>query len=232
MLIFVHIFAGALLGLVFWHLTNDRRALPFCILGTILPDLLDKSLALLFADILGYGRTIGHSLLFFAVAVATGILLWQYRRTLLGMAFACVIIPHQILDAMWTVPSVWLYPLMGPFPTFIIPDYVWLYFWLEISNPAEWVFACASAIIIGVWYLSMPEHRVTFLTAHRKTTARFITAFLLGVMGVFLLLFGLAAIPHAFFTPTYNPITNVMAGLVALCGTIVLVKWPRSNLFT
>lgn len=231
MFIFAHVFLGALIGLGFWYLTNDRSTLPLCILGTILPDLLDKSLALLFPDIFGYGRTIGHSLLFFAVAVATGILLWQYRRTLLGMAFACAILSHEILDAMWTVPSAWFYPLMGPFPTFIIPDYVWLYFWLEISNPSEWVFACASAIIIGAWYLSIPEHHMTLLTTRRKTTARFITAFLLAVMGVYLLFFGLAAIPHAFFAPTYDPITNVMAGLVALCGTIVIVRWPGSNLF-
>ena len=31
MFIFAHVFAGALLGLVFWHLTNDRRAIPVCI---------------------------------------------------------------------------------------------------------------------------------------------------------------------------------------------------------
>ena len=27
MFIFAHVFAGALLGLVFWHLTKDRRAI-------------------------------------------------------------------------------------------------------------------------------------------------------------------------------------------------------------
>ena len=43
MLNFAHIFAGALLGLGFWHLTNDRRAVPFCIAGSILLDLIDKS---------------------------------------------------------------------------------------------------------------------------------------------------------------------------------------------
>ena len=35
MFIFAHVFAGALLGLVFWHLTQDRRAIPVCIAGSI-----------------------------------------------------------------------------------------------------------------------------------------------------------------------------------------------------
>jgi len=53
MLIFAHVFAGALLGLGFWHLTIDRRAIPLCIAASILPDLIDKSLGLLFPLILG-----------------------------------------------------------------------------------------------------------------------------------------------------------------------------------
>jgi len=55
MLIFAHIFAGALLGLGFWHLTNDRRAIIVCIVASILPDLIDKSLGLLFPLVLGGG---------------------------------------------------------------------------------------------------------------------------------------------------------------------------------
>jgi len=225
MFIFAHVFCGALIGLAFWHLTNDRRALPLCILGAILPDLLDKSLAMIFPGILGSGRTIGHSLVFVAIIFLASILLWQYRHTLLGIAFACAIFSHQILDAMWTVPSAWFYPFLGPFPTFMIPDYVGHYFWLEISNPSEWVFGCASLVIMGAWYLGMPEHRVPFMTARRKTYARFSVAILIGVMGVYLLFFGLAALPHAFFAPTYDPVTDIMAGIIALCGMTVLMKW-------
>jgi len=227
MLIFAHVFCGALIGLAFWHLTNDRRALPICILGAILPDLLDKSLALLFLGILGSGRTICHSLIFVAILFVAGILLWHYRHTLLGIAFVCAIFTHQILDAMWTVPSTWFYPLLGPFPTYMIPDYIGHYFWLELSTLSEWVFAGASLVILGAWYLSMPEHRVPFLNTRRETYARFSAAILLGVMGMYLLFFGLANLPDAFFAPTYNPITDTMAGIIALCGAIVLVRWQN-----
>ena len=226
MFVFAHVFCGALMGAGFWHLTHDRRALPLCILGAILPDLLDKSLAMLIPGVLGSGRTIGHSLLFCAVIGASALVLWKYRHTLLGMAFACAVFSHQILDAMWSVPSTWYFPLMGPFPVFIIPDYVGHYFWLEVSNLSEWVFAGASLLILVLWYMSAPEHRVAFLTEERASAARIITAILLGGMGIYLLWFGLTSLPLAFFAPTYNPITDLMAGILAMCGTFVLVKWP------
>jgi membrane-bound metal-dependent hydrolase YbcI (DUF457 family) len=225
MFIFAHVFLGALIGLGFWHLTHDRRALPLCIVGAIFPDLLDKSLALLMPDLLGSGRTIGHSLLFLAIMVVSALILWKYRHTLLGLACTCAVFSHQILDAMWSVPSTWYFPLMGPFSVFIIPDYVGHYFWLEVFNLSEWVFAGASLFIIMLWYLSMPEPRVIFQKNQRIRTVRILTAILLGGMGLYLLFFGVASIPYAFFAPTYNPITDVMAGVLALCGTLVLVKW-------
>jgi len=226
MFIFAHVFCGALIGVGFWHVTHDRRALPLCILGAILSDLLDKSLAMIIPGILGSGRTIGHSLLFCTVIGVSAVILWKYRHTLLGMAFACAVFSHQILDAMWSVPSTWYFPLLGPFPVFIIPDYVGHYFWLEVSSLSEWMFAGASLVIIVLWYLSMPEPRVIFLENQRTRTARIIMAILLGGMGIYLLYFGLASLPSAFFAPTYNPITDLMAGVLALFGTLVLVKLP------
>lgn len=225
MFIFAHVFCGALIGLGFWHLTNDRRALPLCIFGAILPDLLDKFSALLFPELLGSGRTICHSLAFFAIVLLFGILIWQYRHTLLGIAFACAILSHQILDAMWNLTPTWYFPFFGAFPTYMIPDYVGHYFWLEISSPSEWVFGCVSIIFIVVWYMNIPEHHKVLLTPRQATLVRFVFVCLLGVMGAYLLVFGLVAIPVAFFAPTYDPVSDVMAGIVALCGAIVFLKW-------
>ena len=225
MFIFAHVFCGALIGLGFWHLTNDRRALPICIFGAILPDLFDKFSALLIPGLLGGGRTICHSLAFFAIVLLFGILIWQYGHTLLGIAFACAILSHQILDAMWNLTSTWFYPLFGAFPTYMIPDYVGHYFWLEISNPSEWVFGCVSLILIAAWYMSIPKNHKKLMTPLQTTHTRFVAVCLLGVMSVYFLFFGLAAIPGAFFAPTYDPVTDVMAGIIAMCGAIVFLKW-------
>ena len=228
MFIFAHAFLGVLIGLGFWQITGDRRVLPLCTLCAVLPDLLDKPLALLFSGLFGTGRTIAHTLLFFSLVFIAGLLVWQYRHTLLGMACACCILSHQVLDAMWSVPATWFFPFCGPFPTFMIPDYVGHYFWLEISALSEWIFAFACIIILILWNMDMPELPFAVLIKQRVAALQIFAAFLLGVMGVYLIVFGPAAVPHAFFAPTYDPITDIMAGIMALCGAVVLVKWPVS----
>ena len=229
MFIFAHVFLGALIGLGFWYLTHDRWTLLLGILGAILPDLLDKPLALPVPGIFGSGRTIGHSLLFFAAALAIALVIWHCRHTLAAVACACAILSHQILDSMWTIPSVWFYPFLGPFTGFIIPDYIGHFFWLEIASPSELVFATAS-VLIGVYFLILPKPRITYRIAGGLHAIRSIAVFLLGVMCIDLLASGLMIIPRAFSAPTYDPVTCVMAGILALCGAIVLVKWPGPDL--
>jgi hypothetical protein len=58
MFIFALAFASALPGPVFWHLTNDRWAILVCIAGSVIHNLIDKSLDLLFPAVLGGGRTV------------------------------------------------------------------------------------------------------------------------------------------------------------------------------
>jgi hypothetical protein len=229
MFVFAHAFLGALIGLGFWHLTGDRRALPLCILSAVLPDLLDKPLALLFPGLFGAGRTLGHSLLFFTLVLIAGLLVWQYRQTILGRACACGILSHQVLDAMWGVQATWFFPLMGPFPKFIIPDYVGHYFWLEITALSEWIFALACIVILICWSTGIPEFPSPVLTKPQIAASRIFASLLLGIMGVYLIIFGPAVVPHAFFAPTYDPVTDIMAGIVALCGAAVLLSWSGAD---
>lgn len=231
MYLFAHVFSGALIGLGFWYLIHDRRALPVCIIGAVLPDLLDKPLALFFPDILGTSRTIGHSFLFFTVMLTAGIFLWHERRTLLGIAFACAVLSHQIFDSMWNLAGTWFFPLLGPFPVIRISDYLPHSLWLELSSPSELVFALASGLIIAVWYPGIVEDLVLPLTEHRKNRVQVIIACLLGGMGACLLLAGLNYTPGSFFAPAYLPETDLMAGLVALCGAIVVVRITGSSGF-
>jgi membrane-bound metal-dependent hydrolase YbcI (DUF457 family) len=226
MFIFAHIFLGALIGVVFSYLTDDRWAFPVCVIGALSPDLLDKTLAMTFPGLLGSGRTIGHSLLFFGIALSLGLLIWRCRHTLLGIAFACAVFSHQILDALWNLPATWLYPLLGPFPTFIISDYVGHYFWLEVSTPSEWIFAYASAVILVVWFTGRSEYRAPWLTSRTLKWGRLIGALMLCGMGLYLLYAVLATIPQPFFAPTYDPLTDSMAALIALGGAFIILKWP------
>jgi len=152
MLIFAHIFAGALLGLGFWHLTSDRRAVLFCIAGSILPDLIDKTLGLSFPSVLGGGRTLFHALVIVLVILLCMLILSPSRFRLLGAGVACALLLHQLLDEMWMEPANWFYPLLGPFTGQMIPEYIGVYFWLEITNPFEWVFMIGSVVILAKTY--------------------------------------------------------------------------------
>ena len=152
MLIFAHIFAGALLGLGFWHLTKDRRAVPLCIFASLLPDLIDKSLGLAFPLVLGGGRTVFHSLMIIGVFLLCVLLFARSRFALLGLGFAGALFLHQVFDEMWTLPANWFYPLLGPFQGEMIPEYVGFYFWIEMTSLSEWIFMIGSAAILAGAY--------------------------------------------------------------------------------
>jgi len=152
MLICAHIFAGALLGLGFWHLTNDRRAVIVCIFGSILPDLVDKSLGLLFPSVLGGGRTVFHALVIIIVILLCMLVFFPSTARWAGAGMAGAVLLHQIMDEMWTLPADWFWPLLGPFTGHMSPDYIGFYFWYEITSPSEWIFMTGSLVILVKTY--------------------------------------------------------------------------------
>jgi hypothetical protein len=222
MFIFAHIFAGALLGLGFWHLTNDRRAVPLCIIASILPDLIDKSLGLLFPLVLGGGRTVFHSLMIVGVLLL-GVLLFVRSRTVqLGVGVAGAILLHQLFDEMWTLPANWYYPLLGPFQGQMIPEYVGTYFWLEITNPSEWVFMIATVAILAESYrVRTPGTRASLPDTLRTSAYTLVVAVLL-VMGLFLVIAGLTGTTGTVLSPAYPPLPTMIAGMLALCGAVIM----------
>jgi hypothetical protein len=226
MFIFAHVFAGALLGLVFWHMTNDRRAIIICIAGSILPDVIDKSLGLLFPSVLGGGRTVFHSLSIVFIILIVALLFVRSNLRLMGLGLACAILLHQVFDEMWTLPANWFYPLLGPFQGSMIPDYILTYFRFEITNPSEWLFMFGSVVILVKSYQCMTLILVPFLSDHIKTGAYTFIVVLFGGIGLYLVAAGLTGPAGTFITPLYNQMTNVMAGLLALSGAIIM-SWEK-----
>ena len=80
------------------------------LLGSMLPDVIDKPLGFWFLD---NGRTFGHSLLFTVLLAAVGFFMYIRRQSmgLLCLAFGTLI--HLILDRMWLNPGTLLWPLYG-----------------------------------------------------------------------------------------------------------------------
>jgi membrane-bound metal-dependent hydrolase YbcI (DUF457 family) len=226
MLIFAHIFAGALLGLGFWHLTKDRRAIVVCIAASVIPDLIDKSLGLLFPLVLGGGRTVFHSLGIFFIILIVTLMFVRSSFRLLGVGVASAILLHQIFDEMWNEPANWFYPLLGPFQGSMIPDYILTYFLLEITNPSEWLFMFGSVVILVKSYQCTTLIPLPFLSDRIKTGAYTFIVVAFGGIGLYLVAAGLTNPAGTLITPSYNQMTNVMAGLLALSGAVIM-RWEK-----
>ena len=223
MYLFAHLFTGILIGLGLFQIYGDRRLVPVCIAGSLFPDLLDKPLMLLIPGIVGSTRTIGHTLLLASVILLAALILWNRSRSVLCIAFAGTVLFHQLLDMLWTLPVTWFFPLRGMFPMVPPSGGILQFLWLELSNTSEWVFALASFIIILSGYAGIPDLWPSFLTGRTISLLQYGTAGLLGIMGAFLILAGLDPVSGTAPALSPRPDKTIVAGLVALCGAIVVV---------
>ena len=87
-------------------------ALLFVVIGSMLPDLIDKPLGWLIYGSMASGRIYAHTLLFLLVLVAIAATLQS--RAIGSLAFG--VLAHQALDAIWRTPEIFLWPLLGDFP--------------------------------------------------------------------------------------------------------------------
>ena len=220
MLIAAHIFAGALLGLVFWHLAGDRRAVLLCMAGAVLPDLIDKPLGLVLPSVIPGGRTLFHALIIAGIILVCTFLLVRSRSRWLGAGVACAVLVHQVLDEMWTLPVNWFWPLLGPFQGHMIPDYIGTYFWVEMSDPTEWLFVIGSVMILVQAYSYLPVISRVCQSERVKTGAYTLVAAVLLVTGAYLVIAGMSGAAPVFIAPHYSGVPTVMAGILALCGTV------------
>jgi|WetSurMetagenome_2_1015567.scaffolds.fasta_scaffold01215_20 hypothetical protein len=107
MLLFAH------LGLTLAAARPFRSAaLGYVLLGSMLPDIIDKPLGELIFGTPNMGRTICHTLVFLML-LSTVAYHWRNSRlTSLSSGVAA----HFILDSVWNSPRTFLWPLLGTFP--------------------------------------------------------------------------------------------------------------------
>lgn len=116
MFFFGHI--GITLG-VFYSLSrlslknNFAAAVPYIIVGSLLPDIIDKPLGrIIFAEAIGSGRIFSHTLFFVTILGLAGYYLYlQGQPNLLIIAAASFC--HLLEDNMWDSPEVLFWPLLG-----------------------------------------------------------------------------------------------------------------------
>ena len=132
------------------------------LLGSMLPDLIDKPMGLLAPGLgLGIGRGIAHTLVFALILLVVGLFFYGVgRRGLLYVALASA--GHLVLDRIWQLPQVLFWPLYGyAFPAVgrsgILAQLAawWYSLW---TNPWVFVPEIIGAAVILAFSLSLRRH--------------------------------------------------------------------------
>lgn len=123
------------------------------LLGSMLPDILDKPLGVwLMADVLSNGRIFGHTLLIALILFSVGIYLFSRsgRAGLFSLALGYV--AHLFLDQMWLQPETLLWPLLGwSFPKGDVSHWVERIAELLMSKPGVYIPEIIGAICLVIF---------------------------------------------------------------------------------
>ena len=194
MFIFFHLIVALAIGYLLADRFQSRAFVLPCILGGLLPDLVDKPIGLiLLADSIGSGRVFLHTALFLLVMLVAGGILFMRWRSPVILAVGVGVASHQFLDLMWQTPATWLYPLLGSFPATDREGWFLREFLLELQNPGEWVSGMLLFLLI-LTALSPRLHRLVFIRfkpLFRPLT--FGAGLILGLLGLLILSAGAMA---------------------------------------
>ncbi len=137
-------------------LENYAEAVDYrlVLLGSILPDIIDKPLGgLILRETVGNGRIFSHTLVFLFMLITLGMIMFfkLNRPGLLVIGMGSAI--HNILDGMWASPETFFWPLYGWSFARGNPE-GWIQLWLGnlFGQPLVFVPEIAGAIII-VYFL-------------------------------------------------------------------------------
>jgi inner membrane protein len=109
--------------------TLKRFDIRVLVIGSILPDIIDKPLGVFN---LGDGRSISHTLFFLIVLTCWGLYLYSSRQREGILVLAAGVFLHLTLDQMWLNTHTLLWPLLG-----------WQFF---KGNPADWLSSWKAAL--------------------------------------------------------------------------------------
>lgn len=224
MFLLAHLVAGIVIGIILARAFRDRRAIPACAFGALLPDIIDKPLGHIFlASSLGYGRIYSHTLLFLTIAALVGIVIFWRYRSILALAAAAGIASHQVLDTMWREPVNWLYPMFGPFTGGSGGRSFFDLVMSELAEPTEWILF-AAVLLLGMALLYQERHGTV-----RARFAPLLEKALL-VLGILLLAAGLWVAGCAFLhlscplTGLRSPEDHLICGFVIMLAGIAALS--------
>jgi inner membrane protein len=151
-------------------LNNLQEKLKFidyrCVLlGSLLPDIIDKPLWLFTNNTLNWdGRGYSHTCLFsFALLVVGLVLAIRWKKSwLLTVSIASFF--HLIFDLMWLNPTALWWPLLGPIPREQIPEYLSFLWRAFLSDPFTYISESLGLLItLFIAFRIIWKKQVTYL---------------------------------------------------------------------
>jgi membrane-bound metal-dependent hydrolase YbcI (DUF457 family) len=141
--------------------TRSRLDYRLLLLGSMLPDILDKPMGTwLMADVFGNGRIFGHTLLLALILLGIGVYLFARSRRVGIFSLALGCIAHLCLDQMWLQPQTLLWPLLGwSFPKGDVSH------WLEgliralVSEPGVYIPELIGALGLAIFFTETIRRR-------------------------------------------------------------------------
>ncbi len=111
----------------------------FVLLGSLLPDLIDKPLGLLLSN---SGRSYAHTALFFIFTVMAAIVINRVWGRRWGFYMAFGVAMHFILDSIWLEPAIFLWPFCGAdFPVYPNTGLLsWVQRWFDNLIEDPWIY--------------------------------------------------------------------------------------------
>jgi hypothetical protein len=104
----------------------------------------------------------------------------------------------------------------------MVPDYLLTYFWLEITNPSEWIFMAGTMVILVKSYRWRTELPLLSLSDRMKSGAYTFFVVMLAGTGLFLVAAGLTDPTGTFTLPVNTQVNDLITGLLALIGAVIM----------
>ena len=148
-------------------LRKSRLDIRFLLIGSLLPDIIDKPIGLyFFRETFSNGRIFCHTLLFLILVTVIGLYFYKRSGKTWALALSLGIFFHLTLDQMWLTPQTLLWPLFGlDFKRVDLSDWVTNIFQALLTEPAVYLPELIGAAIL-IWF--------TWTLLYRKKTRAFL----------------------------------------------------------
>ena len=153
----------------FFRSLANRLDIRFLLVGSMLPDIIDKPVGVyFFRETFSNGRIFSHTLLFLVVITIAGFLIKKYSGKTWGLALSFGTLFHFILDEILLTPKTLLWPLYG----FGFEKYEIGNWWVNIlhgllENPKNYIPEIIGFVVLA-WFVWELSHRRAIMRFLRK----------------------------------------------------------------